>query len=108
MPFFVLLLFLLIVLIFTISSLFLRFLLRLLFLFPSYSPVVSCGGGGGSGGGEGGTSTDTRVKELAARISERLPKPYDLRKAHPDTFKVVGEAVTSLGVFLSQVRFHGF
>lgn len=46
---------------------------------------------------------------MASRISERMPHLYDLRKAHPETFKKVGDAVVSLGVFLSQelIRFNG-
>jgi dynein heavy chain len=38
-----------------------------------------------------------------------MPVVYDLRKAHPETFKKVGDAMTSLGVFLSQelIRFNG-
>jgi len=37
-----------------------------------------------------------------------MPAPYDLRKAHPDTFKKLGDAVNSLGVFLGQelIRFN--
>jgi len=69
--------------------------------------VVTCGGGGGGGGG-GGEGNDVRVMEMAKRVSERMPLPYDLRKAHPETFKKVGDAVTSLGVFLGQelIRFN--
>lgn len=72
------------------------------------SSVITCSGSGG-GGGKGGDSNDTKVRDIAARISERMPKPYDLRTAHPETFKKVGDAITSLGVFLGQelMRFNG-
>jgi dynein heavy chain, axonemal len=71
--------------------------------------VVTCAGSGGGGGGGGGDSNDVKVRDTAARISERMPDVYDLRKAHPETFKKVGDAITSLGVFLSQelIRFNG-
>lgn len=73
--------------------------------------VVCAGGGGGGGGASGGSdgSSDSKVMEVAVRISERLPSLYDLRKAHPDTFKKLGDAVNSLGVFLGQelIRFNG-
>lgn len=72
--------------------------------------VVLCAGGGG-GGASGGSadSNDIKVKEIAARIESRLPPLFDLRKAHPDTFKKFGDAVNSLGVFLGQelIRFNG-
>jgi dynein heavy chain len=70
--------------------------------------VVTCSGGGGAGGASDSTQ-DHRVQEIAAKIMERLPDPYDLRKAHPETFKKFGDAVNSLGVFLGQelVRFNG-
>ena len=67
-------------------------------------------GGGGGGGGSGADSTnDSKVQEVAVKISERLPDLYDLRKAHPDTFKKNGDAMNSLGVFLGQelIRFNG-
>jgi dynein heavy chain len=65
--------------------------------------VVMCsGGGGGGGGGSSAESNDTKVKEQAMKMGERMPAPYDLRKAHPESFKVVGESMISLGVFLSQ------
>lgn len=64
--------------------------------------VVTCSGGGGGGGGGSDSSTDTRVQDLAVRLSGRMPGPYDLRKAHPETFKKLGEATNSLGVFLGQ------
>eukprot|EP00605_Chrysophyceae_sp_TOSAG23-4_P000859 GSChrysophyteH1.ASY1.ANO1.950.1 assembled CDS len=57
------------------------------------------------------TCADSKVAEIAVRISDRMPKQYDLRKAHPDSFKRGGEdnAVNSLGVFLGQelLRFNG-
>ena len=66
--------------------------------------VVTCAGGGGGGGG--GSDNSARVVEIASKISDRMPQPYDLRKAHPDTFKKVGEgenkATNTLGVFLGQ------
>ena len=66
---------------------------------------MTCGGGGGGGGGEGGTSTDIRVKELASRISERLPGLYDIRKAHPDTFKVsTYELITEIRIIFSKKK----
>ena len=49
-----------------------------------------CGGGGGCVG-DGASSSDAKVRELAARIMEKLPKPFDLKHAHPDTFKVMNE-----------------
>lgn len=63
--------------------------------------IVLCAGSGGGGGGGGGDS-DARVRDIAAKISDRMPGLFDLRKAHPETFKKVGDAITSLGVFLSQ------
>lgn len=72
--------------------------------------AVTCAGGGGSSGGKGpDPANDLKVSEIAARISERMPKNYDFRKAHSETFKKVGEAIVSLGVFLSQelIRFNG-
>jgi dynein heavy chain len=63
--------------------------------------VVNCAGSGG-GSSSGGDSNDVRVREVAARISERMPLVFDLRQAHPETFKRVGDAMTSMGVFLSQ------
>jgi dynein heavy chain len=38
-----------------------------------------------------------------------MPKLFDLRRAHPDSFKKSGDAIISLGVFLSQelIRFNG-
>ncbi len=65
--------------------------------------VVLCAGEG-SGGGGGADDTDSRVAEIAVRISGRCPSQYDLRKAHPESFKKSGDgdAVNSLGVFLSQ------
>jgi dynein heavy chain len=63
--------------------------------------VVTCAGSGGGGSG-GGDSSDARVREAAAKIAERMPQVFDLRHAHPETFKRVGDAMISLGVFLSQ------
>lgn len=42
------------------------------------------------------------MREIAQKMIERMPGAYDLRKAHAETFKVVGDAMNSLGVFLSQ------
>ena len=56
--------------------------------------VVMLCGGGGAGVGDGASSSDAKVRELAARIMEKLPKPFDLKHAHPDTFKVI-RSVTS-------------
>ena len=64
--------------------------------------VICSGGGGGGGGGGSAEANDAKVKDQATKMSERMPSPYDLRKAHPETFKIVGEAMISLGVFLSQ------
>jgi dynein heavy chain len=71
--------------------------------------VTSSGGGGGGGGKSGDSSSDNKVKELASSLSIRMPQLFDLRIAHPETFKKVGDAITSLGVFLSQelIRFNG-
>jgi dynein heavy chain len=72
--------------------------------------VVTCAGSGGGGGGSSADNTDTRVREQAASTEERMPSVFDLKRAHPTTFKKVnGEAVNSLGVFLSQelIRFNG-
>jgi len=71
--------------------------------------IVTCAGSGGGGGGGGG-NTDSRVVDIAKRISGRMPGVYDLRQCHPLTFKkgADGEAVNSLGVFLGQelIRFN--
>lgn len=65
--------------------------------------VVTCSGSGGGGGGKGSdSSNDTKVKDIASKIAERMPKVFDLRTAHPETFKKIGDATTSLGVFLGQ------
>jgi dynein heavy chain len=66
--------------------------------------VVMCSGGGG-----GGDDGDSKVMDVAQRIATRMPANYDLRKAHPDSFKKLNDAVGSLGVFLSQelIRFNG-
>ena len=72
--------------------------------------VVTCAGSGGGGGGSSADNTDTRVREQAASTEERMPSVFDLKRAHPTTFKKVnGDAVNSLGVFLSQelIRFNG-
>ena len=65
--------------------------------------------GGGRGGGGPDASNDAKVMETATSILNRMPETYDLRKAHPDSFKKSGDAVNSLGVFLSQelIRFNG-
>ncbi|CAM9220423.1 unnamed protein product [Chrysoparadoxa australica] len=70
--------------------------------------VITVSGGGQGGGGESSDS-DKLVADIAASISERMPSAYDVRVAHPDTFKAVeGGATCSLGVFLGQelVRFN--
>jgi dynein heavy chain len=71
--------------------------------------VVLCGGGGGGGGGGSDASNDIKVSEVAKKINDRLPTAFDLRKAHPSTFKKIGDAMNSLGVFLGQelIRFNG-
>jgi dynein heavy chain len=73
--------------------------------------VVMCAGGGGGGGGGKGPdpANDAKVTAYAQRIEEKMPKPFDKRKAHPESFKKIGDAVTSLGVFLGQelIRFNG-
>ena len=72
--------------------------------------VVLTAGGGGSGSGKGPDPVnDVRVMDMAQKIKERMPSEYDFRKAHTETFKKVGDAMTSLGVFLSQElsRFNG-
>ena len=50
--------------------------------------VLMSGGGGGGGGGGSDLANDNRVKELAQRVGDRMPGPFDLRKAHSETFKV--------------------
>jgi len=55
-------------------------------------------------------SNDSKVLETATAILDRLPDTFDLRRAHPDTFKkIAGDSVNCLGVFLSQelIRFNG-
>jgi dynein heavy chain len=54
-------------------------------------------------------ANDAKVTAYAQRIEEKMPKPFDKRKAHPESFKKIGDAVTSLGVFLGQelIRFNG-
>ncbi len=73
------------------------------------STIVISGGGGGGGSGGTDSSHDSKVREVAWKISERLPTLFDLRKAHPETFKKNGDAMNSLGVFLGQelIRFNG-
>lgn len=84
-----------------------RFLLASIVLCSGHS----AGGGGGGSGGGGADSTDTKVRDQAERIRANLPKPYDLRQAHPLSFAKAGagDAMNSLGVFLSQelIRFNG-
>ena len=63
--------------------------------------VLTSGGGGGSSSGPDATN-DEKVKEIAQRIEQRMPGLFDLRTAHPDTFKKFGDSIVSLGVFLSQ------
>ena len=69
--------------------------------------MTSGGGGGGVGGGPD-ASNDSKVRDYAIRIAERMPGAYDFRQAHPETFKKNGESVISLGVFLGQelIRFN--
>lgn len=52
---------------------------------------------------------DLKVKEAASRLEDRLPQAFDIKLAHPQTFKQAHGAMQSLGVFLSQeiVRFNG-
>ena len=67
------------------------------------STVVNVDGGGAGGrGGSSGSDQDERVKEIAQKMTERMPESFVVRKAHPESFKVIGDAVVSLGVFLSQ------
>ena len=60
------------------------------------------GGGGGGGSGSGGGNADEKVNNLAVSIASRMPEPFDVRKGHPDTFKMVNGTMNSLGVFLGQ------
>lgn len=71
--------------------------------------MVTCSESGGGSTSTGDASSDMRVKEAAFKLEEMLPRVYDLRKAHPNTFKQVHGAEQSLGVFLRQelVRFNG-
>ncbi len=74
------------------------------------SSIVLCSGFGGSSSGKSSDGgSDTKVSEQTARILERMPKVFDLRIAHPLTFAKMGDAMNSLGVFLSQelIRFNG-
>jgi dynein heavy chain len=68
---------------------------------------MTSGGGGGSSGGPD-ESNDEKVRDIAQRISERMPGLFDLRKGHPESFKKFGDSMISLGVFLSQelIRFN--
>ena len=71
--------------------------------------VVTCSGGGGGGASSGPeASTDEKVRDIATKLLARMPKVYDLRKSHHDTFKKLGDSMNSLGVFLSQelIRFN--
>lgn len=71
--------------------------------------VVICSGGGGGGSSTGPDATnDSKVQEMATKLLGRMPKVFDLRKNHPDTFKKLGDSMNSLGVFLSQelIRFN--
>jgi len=71
------------------------------------SVVTSSGMGGGDGGG---SNQDEEIIQLAEIILERLPKPFDNRNGHHETFKKDAKgSMNSLGVFLSQelVRFNG-
>jgi dynein heavy chain len=71
--------------------------------------IVLCSGGGGGGGSSSDSSADTKVRDYAHRIEERMPKVFEFRHAHPDSFKKIGETMNSLGVFLGQelIRFNG-
>ena len=72
--------------------------------------IVTCSGGGGGGGAAGpDASNDSKVQEMGDKLVSRMPKVYDLRKSHPETFKKTGDSMNSLGVFLSQelIRFNG-
>ena len=71
--------------------------------------IVTCSGGGGGGSAAGpDASNDSRVKDIADKLLARMPKAYDLRKSHPESFKKTGDSMNSLGVFLSQelIRFN--
>jgi len=70
--------------------------------------VLTSGGGGGGSSSGPDASNDERVREVAVRIAQRMPELYDLRTAHPETFKKFGDSIISLGVFLSQelIRFN--
>lgn len=47
------------------------------------------GGGGGGGSGGGGGNADQKVSSLAISIAERMPEAFDVRKGHPEAFKMV-------------------
>lgn len=71
--------------------------------------ILLCSGGSGSSGGGSDSGNDGKVSDIATKIMERMPDRYDMRQAHPETFKKKGDAIISLGVFLSQelIRFNG-
>lgn len=71
--------------------------------------VICTGEGGGGSSGATDSSNDAKVQEVAQRIQQRLPQPFDLRRAHKETFMKVNGAMISLGVFLGQelTRFNG-
>lgn len=73
------------------------------------SAILMCAGGGGGGGGGTDSSTDSKVGEVTGKITVIMPKKYDLREAHAETFKIDARgSMTSLGVFLGQelIRFN--
>eukprot|EP01062_Namystynia_karyoxenos_P024827 TRINITY_DN1970_c0_g1_i1.p2 TRINITY_DN1970_c0_g1~~TRINITY_DN1970_c0_g1_i1.p2 ORF type:complete len:569 (+),score=213.45 TRINITY_DN1970_c0_g1_i1:3-1709(+) len=53
-----------------------------------------------------GQSPDERVADIATDLTARLPQPVDPRKAHPDTYRIVGQGelrtMTPLGTFCAQ------
>lgn len=64
--------------------------------------VIACSEGGGQGGGSG-ESGDSKVRESVAKLQDRLPRIFDVRSSHPDTFAHDRQgAMSSLGVFLTQ------
>lgn len=72
--------------------------------------LVLTGGGGGSGAGASGPSSDEVVHELASAIASRVPKDFDVTRAHPTSFAATANgSMNSFGVFLSQeiLRFNG-
>eukprot|EP01038_Epipyxis_sp_PR26KG_P008413 gene8413-11380_t len=70
--------------------------------------IITCSGSSG-GGGSSGNDSDSKVQEIAVSITARMPPLFDFRLAHPESFKKNGDAIISLGVFLSQelIRFNG-